>query len=212
MVKRFLTLACIGGGSILALLGSLYYGQVKLIEGLPSEKIALLYTGICAAVVIAGGFVAIVFWVAMRWSSHAPAAPKPPAEIQTSWTVKEPPQLQAPRQQVYVPRYTNNGQSKPLTGGIELTTMDGSDAVSVRLVDAVKFAELPTPARHEWTGKKERYGLIMRWYGLHGLLVSEKGGGGHWHPDYPKEARLAWLQELAGGRDVLPYSEMVDER
>lgn len=208
---RVMVLAASGAGAVIAICGGAYLGLVYLFDGLGTSKIALLVLGMmCASV---GAVLLVLFILRSVWSiKHEHTQPKPQESISAPYRVVQPPQIQPPQQRVYVPSMIDNGQARPLRAGIELTSMGNDGMITVRLIDAVKFAQLPTPARHEWQGKKETYGLLMRWYGLHGLLVSEKGGGGHWHEDYPLNARMDWLRELAGGRDVLPFQEMSDER
>lgn len=112
------------------------------------------------------------------------------------------PQAQLPEPQIItVPRYTHNGQARPVNAPVLRTaTQDDETGDDIELTAPLpalmKFAGLDTPARAEWGGKKETYGDCAKFFAAHGMLDKQTNGGYRWADAYPIATRVAWLRQF----------------
>jgi hypothetical protein len=204
-----MVLAAGGAGAVIAICGGTYLGLVYLFDGLGTSKIALLVLGMMSASV--GAVLLVLFILRSVWSiKHEHQQPKQQEAIQTSWSVKPAPQLSAPEQRIYVPVYSEGRKTKPLGAGIELRSSVDDVECIVKLSDALRFIQLPTPTRKEWSGKATSYGALMRWFQMQGWLMSAAGGV-RWVDGFTHDKARAWLLDIAGEGETLPYSQMVSD-
>ena len=138
--------------------------------------------------------------VAQSW----PAGGAAPAQVINH----RPPQAvtpQLPARVVTVPRNIVYNQALPANVTpyqpivIETTTSDDDETPGATLLvpmnHLMRFASCPTPARAEWQGKPQAYGDAARVFLSHGMLDRTSRGGFAWKPEYPVQARRAWLAQ-----------------
>lgn len=125
---------------------------------------------------------------------------------------------QLPARVVTVPRNIVYNQAVPANvtpyQPVVIETETGEDdenpgvMIQVPLNHLMRFAACPTPARSEWQGKPQAYGDAARVFMSHGLLDRTSRGGFAWKPEYPMQARRAWLAQYeakalgAGARET----------
>lgn len=112
---------------------------------------------------------------------------------------------QLPARVVTVPRNIVYNQAVPANvtpyQPVVIETETGEDdenpgvMIQVPLNHLMRFAACPTPARSEWQGKPQAYGDAARVFMSHGLLDRTSRGGFAWKPEYPMQARRAWLAQ-----------------
>lgn len=131
---------------------------------------------------------------------------EPPPAIQTDYSVLpawQRPQLAPPRV-VHAGRYIDNGDPRPM--GIAPLIIETTAArtderpgehLSLGSEWLERFAELPTPARSEWTGDRAKYTEAGRIYLAQGMLTKTANGGYAWRPEYPLSKRREWLAHCA---------------
>ena len=138
--------------------------------------------------------------VAQSW----PAGGAAPAQVVSH----RPPQAvvpQLPARVVTVPRNIVYNRAVPANvtpyQPVVIETETGEDdenpgvMIQVPLNHLMRFAACPTPARSEWHGKPQAYGDAARVFMSHGLLDRTSRGGFAWKPEYPMQARRAWLAQ-----------------
>ena len=138
--------------------------------------------------------------VAQSW----PAGGAAPAQVVSH----RPPQAvvpQLPARVVTVPRNIVYNRAVPANvtpyQPVVIETETGEDdenpgvMIQVPLNHLMRFAGCPTPARSEWQGKPQAYGDAARVFMSHGLLDRTSRGGFAWKPEYPMQARRAWLAQ-----------------
>ena len=146
------------------------------------------------------------------------APPKPPEIIDynpaPSWARARP-------RVVDVMRYEEMGIPKPLglpprppaalpprqPDALRTTTKAG-EPVTVPIHLAVRFAECPTPARAEWTGKRESYTNAGAFFQAHGMTDRDNRGGWKWKPEYSDPAdRVAFVRQFANATTLVDADE-----
>lgn len=101
-----------------------------------------------------------------------------------------------------VMRYVDNGQARPLLRSKPeeptLRTMtESGDDVTIGGALAIRFAELPTPARAEWYGDKAAYGQAARFFDAHGMLTRGNNGGWLWKEEYrDASGRVGFIRQF----------------
>ena len=141
-------------------------------------------------IVLFGAVVALpLLWFIGRLTSHRRDIPEARGVIDyqpaTSYTSAKPTQI------VDVMRFEDMGSPRPMlpkpkvANDLKLRTQakTGED-IEVDLIKAARFAELPTPSRAEWTGKREVYGQAGAFFRAHGMLDTDTRGGFKWKPQY----------------------------
>ena len=132
---------------------------------------------------------------------------EPPPTIQTDYSVlpawQQRQQLTAPRV-VHAGQFIDHGQLRPMGVApliIETTAAKGDERpgqlLSLSSEWLERFAELPTPARKEWTGDRDKYTEAARIYYAQGMLTKTANGGYAWRPEYPLSKRQEWLAHCA---------------
>ena len=131
---------------------------------------------------------------------------EPPPSIQADYSVLpawQRPQLAPPRV-VHASTFLDHGELRPMGVApliIETTSVKGDDKpgqlLSLSSEWLERFAELPTPARKEWTGDRDKYTEAGRIYFAQGMLTKTANGGYAWRPEYPLSKRQEWLAHCA---------------
>lgn len=107
---------------------------------------------------------------------------------------RPPAALPAPARIVNVPRYIVQGAAQPM--GIELATQtEDGDELRIPLPLLMRFLALNTPARSEWTGKREAYSEALKFCEAHGMLERTANGGARWRNEYPLAQRREWAMQ-----------------
>jgi len=107
---------------------------------------------------------------------------------------KPPAALPQPSRIVNVPRYIVQGNAQPMNIELSTQTEDG-DELKVPLPLLMRFLALNTPARSEWTGKREAYSEALRFCEAHGMLERTANGGARWRDEYPLASRREWAMQ-----------------
>lgn len=112
---------------------------------------------------------------------------------------------QLPARVVNVPRNIVYNQAVPANVApyqpivIETTTSDDDETPGATLLvpmnHLMRFASCPTPVRTEFQGKPQTYRDAARVFLSHGMLDRTNRGGFAWKPEYPVQARRAWLTQ-----------------
>ena len=101
-----------------------------------------------------------------------------------------------------VMRYVDNGQARPLLRSKPeeptlRTVTDTGDDVTIGGALAIRFAELPTPARAEWYGDKAAYGQAARFFDAHGMLARDNRNGWRWKEEFSDASgRVAFIRQF----------------
>lgn len=201
MRNAFSTLAAIVG-VIAGALGALYGALYLLFDGLSAARIA----GIVTAAIVAAAVAALaVLWVVnrvmgrarMSAAIHDDAIAGEYRELTTYKPLQ--PALPAPRI-ITIPRMTASGAPMPYGMPAQpvpiLRTTTDAGELQIPLDKLMRFMALPGPRRAEWVGKPDTYGAALAFAETHGLLERTANGGARWLPQYPLEARRAWLAQF----------------
>ena len=202
--QDFLTIA----STVVAVVGGLFAAFHYLATTLDATALAITLV----LIVLFGLLIGLPFlWLIARLTRDRRAEiapPKPPEIIDynpaPSWARAQP-------RVVDVMRYEDMGVPKPLgllarqadplpprqPDALRTTTKAG-EPVTVPIHLAARFAELPTPARAEWTGKRESYTAAGAFFQAHGMTDRDNRGGWKWKPEYSDPAdRVAFVRQFA---------------
>lgn len=182
---------------VMAAIAGLFLAFFTLAATLPPVTLAITLVLIVLFGLIVG---APMFWLLARLTRATEI--RPPAEPQvigyspaSSWARPQP-------RLIDVPRFELMGQARPLgllprePDALRTTTKTG-ETITVPLHLAVRFAECPTPARGEWTGKREHYTAAGAFFHAHGMTDRDNRGGWRWRDEYGDPAdRVAFVRQF----------------
>ncbi len=180
------------GATVAAIIGAV----TLFISDLPTWKIGLLLFILVVAFLAGLG---LAMWAAgrTREPAHAPTIVDDWRELAD---YRPPQALPAPARIVNVPAYRTNGQAQPFNMPAQpipiLRTVSDDADLQVPLNYLERFLGLPTPARSEWSGKREMYSTCLAFAEAHGLLSRDARGGAKWAAPYPIEARRRWAAQF----------------
>ena len=160
-------------------------------------------------------------WLIARLTRDRRAEIQPPPAPQIIDYSPAPSWARARPKVVDVMRYEDMGVPKPLgllprqadplpprqPDALRTTTKAG-EPVTVPIHLAARFAELPTPARAEWTGKRESYTAAGAFFQAHGMTDRDNRGGWKWKPEYSDPAdRVAFVRQFANATTLVDADE-----
>ena len=204
--QDFLTIA----STVVAVVGGLFAAFHYLATTLDATALAITLV----LIVLFGLLIGLPFlWLIARLTRDRRAEiapPKPPEIIDynpaPSWARARP-------RVVDVMRYEEMGVPKPLgllprqPDALRTTTKAG-EPVTVPIHLAARFAECPTPARAEWTGKRESYTAAGAFFQAHGMTDRDNRGGWRWKPEYSDPAdRVAFVRQFANTTTLVDADE-----
>lgn len=103
----------------------------------------------------------------------------------------------------FIPRFTQNGMAAPFGmqfkngDSVTLQTYDKQgQKINIQSDTLMKFIQLSTPARREFTGDKELYGDALKWCEAVGLLRRTENNGAKWQGT-TVEDRAEWVAEIS---------------
>ena len=107
-----------------------------------------------------------------------------------------------PPEVIDVRRHFNYNEARPLLPAKPAeptlrTATDTGDEVTIGGALAIRFAELPTPARAEWYGDKAAYGQAARFFDAHGMLSRDNRNGWRWKEEFSDASgRVAFIRQF----------------
>ena len=130
------------------------------------------------------------------------ALPAPAYEETPQFAAYRPP----PPREVFIPRYSNMGQTVPYgyqppppTAQPTVLTTNDSTGQRIEIDERIlsRFLSCKTPSRSEWTGAKEGYTRAAAFCIEQGLATLLPNGGLQWCAEFASEdTRLEWAQSI----------------